>query len=145
MSRRLGMVVLACAVVWVAGCAASAKDQMAKLQVGMKQPQVEQVLGKPEEVKQVKFKGHDDYYEVWQYEMVPETPLCPSEAIPRFITGVATAGLAEIAWTHAKATAHWIYFLDGQMVYTSAAFDCLNGEFCQVRRGQTRQQSRLMP
>ncbi|MCA1906321.1 MAG: outer membrane protein assembly factor BamE [Desulfarculus sp.] len=145
MSRRLGMLALTFAMIWAAGCAASAKDQMAKLQVGMKQPQVEQILGKPEEVKQVKFKGHDDYYEVWQYAMVPDTPLCPSEAIPRFVTDVATLGLAEIAWTNAQATAHWIYFLDGELVYTSAAFDCLNGEFCQVRRSPARQHSRLMP
>jgi hypothetical protein len=35
-----------------------------------------------------------------------------------------TLGLSEIGWSHAKATPHWVYFLDGHMVYTSEAIDC---------------------
>lgn len=145
MSRRVSLWMLVLFVALASGCAANAKDQMEKLRVGMRPTQVQTVLGPPEDVKQVKFKGHDDYYEVWQYQMVPESPLCPSEAIPRFMTGMVTAGLSEIAWTHAKATAHWIYFLDDELVYTSPAFDCLEGEFCTVRRGRVGRQSLLRP
>ncbi|MFH1060874.1 MAG: hypothetical protein V1797_19605 [Pseudomonadota bacterium] len=145
MSRRLSLWMLVIFVALASGCAANAKDQMQKLTVGMRATQVQAVLGLPEEVKQVKFKGHDDYYEVWQYKMVPDTPLCPSEAIPRFVSDVATLGLAEIAWTHAQATAHWVYFLDEELVYTSPAFDCLGGEFCSVRRSRVGKQSQLRP
>ncbi len=122
-----------------AGCVAPAKEQFAKLQVGMSKPQVTRAIGEPEKVEYVRFKGHDSDYEVWQYQMVPDTPMCPSEGIPRFITDAATLGLAEIAWTHAKADAHWVYFLDGSMVYTSPAFDCLGGELCKVHRNPSTQ------
>ncbi len=148
MSRKVRFALLGPSLVFVlalaAGCVAPAKDEFAKLRVGMTEYQVSQALGKPEEVKLVRFKGHDSDYQVWQYNMVPDIPTCPSEAIPRVMTGVATLGLAEIAWTHAKAEAHWVYFLDGAMVYTSPAFDCLNGELCRVSRSSAPQkQSRL--
>lgn len=42
------------------------------------------------------------------------------------LTGMFTLGLSEIGWSHAKAVPHWIYFLDGHMVYTSEAIDCAN-------------------
>lgn len=118
----------------LSGCVAAAKEEFAKLKVGMNEEQVGKVLGKPEAVSAVRFAGHDRDYTVWQYEMVPNTPLCPSEAIPRFVSGLATAGLSEIAWTHAQAEPHWIYFLDGAMVYTSPAFDCQKSELCKVNR-----------
>jgi len=35
-----------------------------------------------------------------------------------------TLGLSEVGWTHAMATPHWVYFLDGKMVYFSEAIDC---------------------
>jgi hypothetical protein len=144
MSRKVLAVVLILGLALAAGCVAPAKEQFAKLQVGMSKTQVSKTIGEPEKVEYVRFKGHDSDYEIWEYQMVPDTPTCPSEAIPRFMTGVATLGLAEIAWTRAKADAHWIYFLDGSLVYTSPAFDCLAGELCKVRRGQAHQkESRL--
>ena len=144
MSRKVMAAVLILGLALAAGCVAPAKEQFAKLQVGMSKPQVAKTIGDPEMVEYVRFKGHDSDYEVWQYQMVPDTPLCPSEAIPRFMTGVATLGLAEIAWTRAKADAHWVYFMDGSLVYTSPAFDCLGGELCQVRKGgQPQRESRL--
>lgn len=144
MSRKLLVAVLISGLLSASGCVASSKDQFAKLQVGMTKPQVSRHIGEPEKVEYVRFKGHDADYEIWQYQMVPDTPTCPSEAIPRVITGVATLGLAEIAWTHAKADAHWVYFLDGAMVYTSPAFDCLGGELCKVRKAPSYQkESRL--
>lgn len=144
MSRKFLALVLIFGLALAAGCVAPAKEQFAKLQVGMTKPQVARTIGEPEKVEFVRFKGHDSDYEVWQYQMVPDTPTCPSEAIPRFVTGVATLGLAEIAWTHAKSDAHWVYFLDGAMVYTSPAFDCLGGELCKVHRGpSSHKESRL--
>ncbi len=122
----------------LAGCVAGAKEQFAKIEVGMKQEQVAQTLGNPEKVEFVRFAGHDQDYEVWQYEMVPNTPLCPSEAVPRFATAMATAGLSEIVWTRAKAEPHWVYFLDGALVYTSPAFDCSVGDLCKVHREKSR-------
>ncbi len=132
MTGKLWTVALMVAL--TAGCAASAKDELAKLEVGMSKSQVSSTLGQPEAVETVRFAGHDRDYEVWQYQMVPNTPLCPSEALPRFMTGVATAGLSEIAWTRAKAEAHWVYFLDGSMVYSSPAFDCSHNDLCKVNR-----------
>ncbi|CAO0822973.1 Lipoprotein SmpA/OmlA domain-containing protein [Desulfarculales bacterium] len=144
MSKKVLALVLILGLVLTAGCVAPAKEQFAKLQVGMSKPQVTHTIGEPEKVDYVRFKGHDSDYEIWQYQMVPDTPLCPSEAIPRFVTDVATLGLAEIAWTRVKADAHWIYFLDGALVYTSPAFDCLDGELCKMRRGASPQkESRL--
>jgi len=144
MSRKAITALLILGLALSAGCVAPAKEQFAKLQVGMSKPQVAKTIGEPEKVEYVRFKGHDSDYEVWQYQMVPDIPTCPSEAIPRFMTGVATLGLAEIAWTRAKADAHWIYFLEGSMVYTSPAFDCLGGELCMVRKApQAHKESRL--
>lgn len=135
MSRKIvaAMLMLGLALGAV-GCVAPAKEQFAKLSVGMDKDQVTKAIGQPEEVKFVRFKGHESDYEVWQYQMVPDKPLCPSEAIPRFASDMVTLGLAEVAWTHAEADPHWVYFLDGKMVYTSSAFDCLNGELCKVHR-----------
>jgi hypothetical protein len=125
----------------VGGCVAGAKEQFAKIETGMSKQQVAQVLGDPEKVKYVRFAGHDRDYEIWQYAMVPNTPLCPSEAVPRFATAMVTVGLSEIVWTRAKADPHWIYFLDDSLVYTSQAFDCAVGDFCKVQRGKEERSS----
>jgi hypothetical protein len=37
---------------------------------------------------------------------------------------VVTLGLSEIGWSYINAVPHWVYFLDGKMVYTSEAIDC---------------------
>jgi hypothetical protein len=41
------------------------------------------------------------------------------------LTGMFTLGLSEVGWSHAMATPHWVYFLDGKMVYFSEAIDCV--------------------
>lgn len=140
---RSKLVVLAMCLVlaMVAGCVAGAKEQMAKIEVGMSQQEVAKALGEPEKVESVRFAGHDRDYEVWQYDMVPNTPLCPSEAVPRFTTALVTAGLSEIAWSKAKAAPHWVYFMDGSLVYTSQAFDCSTGEMCKVNRTKDKSSS----
>jgi len=114
----------------VAGCAARAADEFAKLKPGMREAEVRQVLGDPVAVRTVRFSGHDEDYLVWEYLMVPDDDLCPSEAASRVVTGIVTLGLSEIAWSNAKAVPHWVYFLDGMMVYTSKAFDCDHDEIC---------------
>lgn len=111
----------------LAGCAATANDQMGKLEVGMTSQQVKKSLGPPEAIKRVRFPGYSRDYLVWEYSWVPETPACPSEGVSRVLTGMMTLGVSEVGWTHAKARPHWVYFLDDHMVYTSKAVDCQGG------------------
>jgi len=115
---------LALALVLAAGCATKAVDAVDKVHAGMTPQQVESKLGPPEHIKRVRFPGHQRDYLVLEYEMVPDTQLCPSEATGRVLTGMFTLGLSEVAWTNAQATPHWVYFLDGKMVYFSEAVDC---------------------
>ena len=120
------------AVAFSAGCAANAAEEFAKLKVGMTQAEVRQALGDPRAVRCIRFRGHKRDYLVWEYEMVPEHgPICPTEGASRVITGMLTLGASEIAWTHAKAEPHWVYFLDGMMVYASPGFDCDQDASCQ--------------
>lgn len=107
-----------------AGCASYASDEVGKIQPGMTPEQVTAKLGEPEHVKRVRFPGHQRDYMVLEYEMVPEIPACPSSAAARVLTGMVTLGVSEVGWTNAQATPHWVYFLDGRMVYFSEAIDC---------------------
>lgn len=135
--RSKSLILVLCLVLaLLAGCVAGAKEQFGKIEPGMNKQQVTQALGDPERVDSVRFAGHDRDYEIWQYAMVPNTPLCPSEAVPRFATAMVTAGLSEIVWTRAKSEPHWVYFLDGSLVYTSPAFDCAVGDLCKVHRSK---------
>ncbi len=117
----------------ITGCAPAAQEQLAKLQVGMTQAQVQKTLGKPEKVECVRFPSHERDYLIWQYQMVPDTgPVCPSEGTARVLTGMATLGLSEFAWTNAKLKPHWVYFLDGYMVFAGRGFDCTSPEICSI-------------
>ncbi|MGD9124913.1 MAG: hypothetical protein PVG60_07460 [Desulfarculaceae bacterium] len=49
------------------------------------------------------------------------------------LSGFATLGLSEIAWSQAKAEPHWVYFIDGTMVYYSIAFDCAHDDACDLK------------
>lgn len=107
-----------------AGCAHYASDEVGKIQPGMTPEQVAARLGEPEHIKRVRFPGHQRDYLVMEYELVPEIPACPSSAAARAITGVFTLGISEVGWTNAQASPHWVYFLDGKMVFFSEAVDC---------------------
>ncbi|KMY67003.1 hypothetical protein AAU61_13710 [Desulfocarbo indianensis] len=118
-----------------AGCAVTAEDHLSKLDVGMTQAEVEKALGKPEKAQCVRFPAHDRDYLVWEYQMVPDSgPVCPSEGAARMVTGVVTLGLSEVAWSHAKTKAHWVYFLDGYMVFAGRGFDCSSPEICSINQ-----------
>jgi hypothetical protein len=119
----------------VSGCGPAAKEELAKLEVGMTQAQVQKVLGKPEKMQCVRFPAHDRDYLVWEYEMLPDMgPVCPSEGTARVLTGVATLGLSEVAWNNAKLKPHWVYFLDGYMVFAGRGFDCSSPEICSIHK-----------
>jgi hypothetical protein len=49
------------------------------------------------------------------------------------LTGLASLGLSEIAWSKAKEEPYWIYFMDGMMVYKSPAFNCETDRTCEYR------------
>ncbi|MCB2226017.1 MAG: hypothetical protein KQH53_05000 [Desulfarculaceae bacterium] len=121
---RQGVWFILLAIALIAGCAHEAAEEMAKVQVGMTPKQVEAKLGQPEAVKRVRFPGHQRDYLVLQYELIPQSQVCLSEGTGRVLTGMFTLGLSEVAWTNAKATPHWVYFLDNKMVYFSEAVDC---------------------
>lgn len=108
----------------VSGCAPGAKENLAKVKTGMTPEQVHEKLGPPEAVKMVQFPKQDGKFVVWQYEMVAETPNCPSKLLGRGIAGLVTLGMSEIAFSHAEAEPHWIYFEDGKLTYASRAVDC---------------------
>ncbi len=110
------------------GCAESAKQQFAKIEPGMDRGQVAAALGKPEYITTVRFSGHAQDFEIWQYEMKPDVPLCPSD----LIISAFTLGLSNLARTDLDPKPHWVYFQQGLMVYTSPAFDCSNGEICKI-------------
>jgi len=134
MIRKIGLVLLGLAL--LAACAPKATEQFARVQLGMTKQQVAGILGKPEAVRYVHFPGYERDFQVWEYQMVPDTPNCPSEAVSRVLTGMVTVGFSEIAWSHAKSQPHWVYFLDERLFYTSPAFDCTGGELCQSRLGK---------
>lgn len=48
----------------------------------------------------------------------------------RALTGMATLGLSEIAWSYAKTQPHWLYFFDGMLVHFSRGFDCNKEKTC---------------
>lgn len=131
--KNLSLIPMLLIVALLAGCAPAAKDQLAKLEVGMTQSQVQKTLGQPVKVQCVRFPAHDRDYLIWEYEMIPDMgPVCPSEGTARVVTGVATLGLSEIAWNKAKLKPHWVYFLDGFMVFAGRGFDCSSPEICSI-------------
>jgi hypothetical protein len=114
-----------------AGCAPKAGETLAKLKLGMTPQEVRQALGEPKARRCIRFTGHKSPYLVWEYSMVPERgPVCASEGAGRLITGMATLGASEIIWSHVNAKPHWVYFINGMMVYTSLAFDCRTDDTC---------------
>lgn len=120
-------------ILFAVGCGPAAKEELAKLEVGMTQGQVEKILGKPEKVECVRFPAHERDYLIWQYQMIPDTgPVCPSEGTARIVTGVATLGLSEVAWNKAKLKPHWVYFLDGYMVFAGRGFECETPDICTI-------------
>ncbi len=133
--RRALSVWLLAALLLSGACAMRAETELKKLKVGMTQAEVEKVLGKPVSTKCVRFPAYQRDYLVWEYMMVPERKLvCPSEGAARILSGVATLGLSEIAWTRAQAKPHWVYFLDGIMVYAGLGFDCSQPNTCTIHK-----------
>ncbi|MCB2189403.1 MAG: hypothetical protein KQJ78_23540 [Deltaproteobacteria bacterium] len=126
--RLCALVGLALALGLAGACVPKAEYEMPKLQVGMNYQQVETEIGKPENIKLVHFNGNDTDYLVWEYLMVPTTPVCPSEGLARSFAAVATLGVSEIGVSHLKAMPHWIYFMDGKLVYTSRGLDCVDND-----------------
>ena len=110
------------------GCAPQAATEFSKLEPGMTRQQVKNTLGQPELITTVRFSGQPYDFEVWQYQMTPDVPLCPGDlAITAF-----TLGLSRLARTDLQPKPHWIYFQEGAMVYSSLAFDCSDGEICKI-------------
>lgn len=112
----------------LAGCAPSAKEEFAKIEPGMTRTQVEEVMGRPELITTVRFSGHTNDFEVWQYQLKPDVPLCPGDLV---ITTL-TLGLSQLTRTDLDPKPHWIYFQEGLMVYASPAFDCANEDLCRI-------------
>ena len=129
---RKEFVILILGLAFLAGCAANADTQLAKVNAGMTQAQVKEALGSPEKIFTVRFSGHEDDYLVWEYSYVPDRWICPTEAAGRALTGIATLGLSEIAWRNAQAEPHWIFFLDGVMMHSSLGFDCAKDDICTI-------------
>lgn len=125
--KRLIFALLACLVL-AAGCAPTAKQEFSKIEPGMTRDQVAGALGDPELITTVRFSGHVQEFEIWQYEMKPDVPLCPSD----LLISAFTLGLSNLARTDLDPKPHWVYFQEGLMVYTSPAFDCTNGELCKI-------------
>jgi hypothetical protein len=118
-----------------AGCAPNASEQFAKIEPGMSHREVAAVLGKPELVTKVRFSGHSEDFEIWQYEMVPDAPSCPTD----MAIAALTLGISRLARVDLEPSPHWVYFQNGRMVHTSKAFDCSrNSEVCQVTGRYTR-------
>ncbi len=130
-SAHLPLVVLAVlAVLAAAGCAPKASDMLPKIKTGMNTEEVREALGKPQVTHCVHFQGNEGNYLVWEYEMVPDMPVCPSEGISRVATGIVTLGLSEVAWSHAKAKPYWLYFHENTLMHFAPAFDCSAQKFC---------------
>lgn len=122
--RQIKLALIIITMFAIAGCAQGAKENLAKVKPGMTPEQVHQQLGPPEAVKLIQFPKQKGKFVVWQYEMVAETPNCPSKLLGRGIAGLLTLGMSEIAISHAEAEPHWIYFEDGKLTYASRAVDC---------------------
>jgi hypothetical protein len=112
----------------LAGCAPSASQEFAKIEPGMTRIQVAQALGQPEFITTVRFSGHTSDFEIWQYQLKPDVPLCPGDMV---ITTL-TLGLSQLAREDLDPKPHWVYFQEGMLVYTSPAFDCTGGDLCKV-------------
>ena len=126
--KKLIFAIALLAVFLITGCAPSAKNEFAKIEPGMTRDQVANAMGQPELITTVRFSGHAQDFEIWQYELAPDVPLCPGDLI---ITAF-TLGLSQLARTDLDPKPHWVYFQDGLMVYTSPAFDCTDGELCKI-------------
>jgi hypothetical protein len=121
--------VMTAGLLLTAGCAPNASEQFAKVEPGMSHREVSAVLGQPELVTKVRFSGHPEDFEIWQYEMVPDVPSCPTD----MAIAALTLGISRLARVDLEPSPHWVYFQNGRMVHTSRAFDCdRNSEVCQV-------------
>ena len=131
--KRLTFALLACMLL-IAGCGPTAKQEFSKIEPGMSRDQVQSALGEPEFITTIRFAGHADDFEIWQYQMTPDVPLCPSD----LLISAFTLGLSNLARTDLQPKPHWVYFQQGMMVYTSPAFDCTGGEICKITGKFTR-------
>lgn len=134
MKRLTAILAMMVCLAVLAGCAPTAKEQFAKVEPGMNREQVTSALGQPEYITTVRFSGHAQDFEIWQYTMTPDVPLCPSD----MIISAFTLGLSNLARTDKEPKPHWVYFQEGLMVYTSPAFDCTSGEICKITGKFTR-------
>ena len=57
------------------GCVHQADYVSQQLRPGMSRDAVQKVLGAPAKVHRVRFQGHEMDYIVWEYPMVPDTPV----------------------------------------------------------------------
>ncbi len=138
--KRAKLALIFITMLAMAGCAMGAKENLAKVKTGMTPDQVQQQLGPPEAVKMVQFPKQNGKFVVWQYEMVADTPNCPSKLLGRSIAGLVTLGMSEIAFSHAEAEPHWVYFEDGKLTYASRAVDCAKYD-CKVWNVEIKQVS----
>jgi len=121
---KLGVALVLLLALAAGGCAPGAKANLSKIQNGMSEDQVAEELGQPESVKLVQFPQQQGKFVVWEYNMVPETPNCPSKMLGRSLAAVCTVGFSEVAISHAEAEPHWVYFEDGKLAFASRAVDC---------------------
>lgn len=133
MCRKLAVLALA---LFLAGCAARADQDFVKVHLGMSKNEVRHTLGEPAGVEQIKFPGHTRAYEIWEYYMIPDAPICVAQGTARVVTGMATLGLSEVLWSHGRTTPHWVYFLGDQAVYTSPLIVCQSPPDCELRYHQ---------
>lgn len=122
--KKFGIALVALFALAVAGCAPGAKANLAKVKTGMTPNQVSEEIGPPESVKMVQFPQQDGKFLVWEYNMVADTPNCPSKMLGRGIAAICTVGFSEVAISHVEAEPHWVYFEDGKLSFASRAVDC---------------------
>lgn len=72
--KNLALMALGLSLALAAGCATKAEEHFVKVQLGMSKAQVRGTIGEPDIVKKVRFEGHTKDYEIWEYDMVPQTP-----------------------------------------------------------------------
>ena len=128
MKKILSILALLATFSILAGCAPRAAAEFSKLEPGMTRQQVKNALGEPEFITTVRFSGQPHDFEVWQYQMKPDVPLCPGD----LVVTAFTLGLSQLTRTDLQPKPHWIYFQEGAMVYSSLAFDCSDGEICKI-------------
>jgi hypothetical protein len=134
MMKKMALLLL---VVFLAGCAARADEEFVKVHLGMSKNEVRDTVGEPAKVEKINFPGHTRPYEIWEYHMIPDAPICITQGAARFMTGFATLGLSEVAWSHGRSTPHWVYFLDNQAVFTSPVIICHHAnQDCELRYHQ---------